>query len=95
MTENNRKRAPRRTPRAAAFHAEVTGFKHLLPRCYAELACQIFSELDPALLRYAVAGRKEYWEGMLALKMVAGLEPLPKGFTLKPVARTAKQAAVA
>ena len=92
MMENNEKRPPRRTLRAAAFHTEVAGFKHLLPLHYTDLALQIFPELKADWLRYAVAGRKEYWEGLPALKMVAGLEPLPKGFILKPVARSQKQA---
>lgn len=92
MMEKDKKRAPRRTERAASFHAKVAEFKHLLPRQYSELATQIISSLEADKVRYAVAGRREYWEALPALRIVAGLDPLPKGITLKPVSRAMKQA---
>lgn len=91
MMENVKKRAPRRTPKAAAFHAQVAEIKHLLPRQYSEFALQIFSDLDAEKLRYAVAGRAEYWEGLPALRILAGIDPLPKGITLRPIGRALKQ----
>lgn len=80
----------RRTPKAVAFHSQVAEFKQLLPYRYAEMACELFPELDAKYLRYAVAGRKEYWEGLPALRIVAGLDPLPKGFRFT---RSPRQAA--
>ncbi len=87
MMENKAKRGPRRTLKAAAFHNQLAEFKHLLPPRYTELALQIFPNLNAKSLRYAVAGRQEYWDGLPALRVLAGLDPLPKDVVLKPVPR--------
>lgn len=75
-----RKRGVRRTERAAAFHAKMAEIKPLLPYRYGELCRVIDPTLDAKVLRYAVAGRAEYWEALPALRMVAGLDELPKNF---------------
>lgn len=47
----------------------------------------MFPELDAKFLRQAVAGRKEYWDGLPALRILAGKQPVPNGLVMTPTAQ--------
>lgn len=68
--------------KSALFKQQVADLKAFLPTDYADWAVRMFPALDAKSLRYAVAGRKEYWEGMPALRILAGKEPVPEGIVL-------------
>ena len=68
--------------KSALFKQQVAELKPLLPTDYADFAVRMFPELDAESLRYAVAGRKVYWDGMQALRILAGKEPVPEGLVL-------------
>jgi hypothetical protein len=72
------------SPESALFKKEVAVLKPLLPPDYADWAVRMFPELDAKFMRYAVNGRKEYWPGMRALRILAGKEPVPAGIVLTP-----------
>lgn len=67
---------------SAQFKQQVSELKPLLPTDYADFATRMFPELDAKSLRLAVAGRKQYWIGMTALRILAGKEPMPAGLVL-------------
>lgn len=82
MQEKNKRNGRPMSAKSALFKKQVAELKPLLPTDYADWATRMFPELDAKSLRYAVAGRKEYWAGMAALRILAGKEPMPEGIVL-------------
>lgn len=76
--------------KSAQFKEQVADLRPLLPVHFTEMAVRMFPTLDAEKLRYAVAGRAVYWDGMRALRILAGKEPVPEGMIL-----TVPQTAVA
>jgi hypothetical protein len=84
MTEKAKRKGRPMPAKSALFKKELADLKPLLPTDYADWAHRMFPELNPEFMRYAVAGRKVYWEGMPAFRILAGKEPIPEGIVLTP-----------
>lgn len=74
-----------------SFNEQIAAIRPLLPTRYTPIVTHYFPNINAQKLRYAMAGRVEYWDAIPGLRVAAGLDSPPRVDRLNVTPR--KQAA--